>query len=108
MSNSSKRNLPAWIGRVAVFLTGVTAVGASAADLPGSRILGDRLENGRVIAFASTDVAPGRLGAAVVCLDGRSFAVAAMMGHGSTATPAVGIVQVYEERGGQPVPAKCQ
>lgn len=109
MSESSKRNLPAWIGRTAGFLMGVTVLGAAAAaDLPGSKILGDRLENGRVLAFASTDLAPGRLGAAVVCLDGRAFAVAAMMGHGNTATPAVGIVQVYEERGGQAVPARCQ
>jgi hypothetical protein len=89
-------------------LTGVAALGAVAADLPGSKILGDRLENGRVLAFASTDLAPGRLGTAVVCLDGRAFAVAAMMGHGNTATPSVGIVQVYDERGGQLVPAKCQ
>jgi hypothetical protein len=60
------------------------------------------------VAFASTDLAPGRLGAAVVCLDGRAFAVAAMMGHGNTATPAIGIVQVFDDRGGQPVPARCQ
>lgn len=108
MSDSSKRNLPAWIGLTAAFLTGVTVLGVAAADLPGSRILSDRLENGRVLAFASTDVAPGRVGAAVVCLDGRAFAVAAMMGHGGSGTPAVGIVQVYEERDGQPVPARCQ
>lgn len=108
MNDSCTRNLPFWIGRVVAFLTGLAVLGAAAADLPGSRVLGDRLENGRVMAFASTDLAPGRLGAAVVCLDGRAFAVAAMMGHGNTATPAVGIVQVYEERGGQPVPAKCQ
>lgn len=108
MSESSKRNLPAWIGRTAGFLMGVTVLGAAAADLPGSKILADRLENGRVLAFASTDLAPGRLGAAVVCLDGRAFAVSAMMGHGNTATPAVGIVQVYEERDGKPVPARCQ
>jgi hypothetical protein len=44
----------------------------------------------------------------VVCLDGRAFAVTAMMGHGNTATPAVGIVQVYEDRGGQALPARCQ
>jgi len=108
MSGSCTRNLPAWIGRATAFLTAFTALAALAADPPGSRILGERLENGRVQAFASTDLAPGRLGAAVVCLDGRSFAVAAMMGHGNTATPAIGIVQVYEERGGQSVPAKCQ
>jgi hypothetical protein len=109
MSKSCKRFLPARIGRAAIFLTGMGIAGGSlAADLPGSKVFSDRLENGRVMAFASTDLAPGRLGAAVVCLDGRSFAVAAMMGHGNTATPAVGIVQVYEERGGQPVPARCQ
>ena len=108
MSGSCTRNLRAWIGRAVVFLTGVAALGAVAADLPGSKILGDRLENGRVLAFASTDLAPGRLGAAVVCLDGRAFAVSAMMGHGNTATPAVGIVQVYEERDGKAVPARCQ
>ena len=108
MSGSCTRNLCAWIGRAVAFLTGVAALGAVAADLPGSKILGDRLENGRVLAFASTDLAPGRLGTAVVCLDGRAFAVAAMMGHGNTATPSVGIVQVYDERGGQLVPAKCQ
>lgn len=108
MSRSWERNLRKWIGRGMVFLTGVAAGGAFAADLPGSRVLGDRLENGRVVAFASTDLAPGRLGAAVVCLDGRAFAVAAMMGHGNTATPAIGIVQVFDDRGGQPVPARCQ
>jgi hypothetical protein len=108
MSGSVNRNLPAWIGWATAFLTVAAVPFAVAADLPGSKILGDRLENGRVLAFASTDLAPGRLGTAVVCLDGRAFAVAAMMGHGSTATPAVSIVQVYEERGGQAVPARCQ
>ena len=108
MSKSGERNLAIWIGRGVAFLTMVAAAGVLAADLPGSKVMGDRLENGRVLAFASTDLAPGRLGAAVVCLDGRAFAVAAMMGHGNTATPSVGIVQVYEDRGGQPVPARCQ
>lgn len=97
------------IGRRPAFLTGVLA--ASMAVTPplarAAAPFGDRLENGRVLAFASTDLAPGRLGAAVVCLDGQKFAVTAMMGHGSTATPAVGIVQVYEERDGRSVPAKC-
>lgn len=108
MSSSWKRNLSVWIGRVMAFLTAWAATAALAADLPGSKVMGDRLENGRVLAFASTDLAPGRLGAAVVCLDGHAFAVAAMMGHGSTATPSVGIVQVFDDRGGQPVPARCQ
>ena len=108
MSKSLERTLAVWIGRATAFLTGMAAAAALAADLPGSKVLGDRLENGRVLAFASTDLAPGRLGAAVVCLDGRAFAVAAMMGHGNTATPSVGIVQVFDDRGGQPVPARCQ
>ncbi len=98
------------IGRHPGFLTGmltvllVTSPLAALAATP----FGERLENGRVLAFASTDLAPGRLGAAVVCLDGHKFAVTAMMGHGNTATPAVGIVQVYEDRDGQPVPAQCK
>jgi hypothetical protein len=108
MSKSRNHDRRAWIGPAVAFLTAIAATGVLAADPLGSKVMGDRLENGRVLAFASTDLAPGRLGAAVVCLDGRSFAVAAMMGHGNTATPAIGIVQVYEERGGQPVPAKCQ
>lgn len=108
MGKSCKHNLAVWIGLGAAFLTGLGVAAAFAADLPGSKVLGDRLENGRVLAFASTDLAPGRLGTAVVCLDGRAFAVVAMMGHGSTATPAVGIVQVFDERGGQSVPVRCQ
>ncbi len=108
MSRSWEREVVIGIGRGVFFLMGVAVAAVSVADLPGSKILGDRLENGRVMAFASTDLAPGRLGTAVVCLDGRAFAVAAMMGHGNTATPAVGIVQVFDDRGGQPVPARCQ
>jgi len=108
MSRSCERNLAVWIGRWVAFLTGLGVAGALAADLPGSKVFGDRLENGRVLAFATTDLAPGRLGTVVVCLDGRAFAVTAMMGHGNTATPAVGIVQVYEDRGGQALPARCQ
>lgn len=108
MSKSWERNLAVWIGCGMVFLTGMAGTGVLAADLPGSKVFGDRLENGRVLAFASTDLAPGRLGTAVVCLDGHAFAVTAMMGHGNTATPSVGIVQVYDERGGQPVPVRCQ
>jgi hypothetical protein len=98
------------IGRRPGFLTGTLACllfslsPAASAATP----FGDRLENGRVLAFASTDLAPGRLGATVVCLDGYKFAVTAMMGHGNTATPAVGIVQVYEDRDDRPVPAKCK
>ena len=97
------------IGRRPAFLTGIlaTVLAGAPPPAPAAAPFGDRLENGRVMAFASTDLAPGRLGAAVVCLDGHKFAVTAMMGHGSTATPAVGIVQVYEEREGRPVPAKC-
>lgn len=97
------------IGRRPGFLTGMLAalLASAPAAAPAAAPFGDRLENGRVLAFASTDLAPGRLGATVVCLDGYKFAVTAMMGHGSTATPAVGIVQVYEDRDGRPVPAKC-
>lgn len=69
---------------------------------------GDRLENGRVIAFASTDIPPGRLGATVVCLDGYKFGVAAMMGLGNAAGSSIGIVQVMEERDGRTVPATCR
>jgi hypothetical protein len=69
---------------------------------------GDRLENGRVVAFASTDVPPGRLGATVVCLDGYKFGVAAMMGLGNAAGSSIAMVQVVEERDGRTVPATCR
>jgi hypothetical protein len=91
------------------FLTGMLVALPANAPLPAPAATpsGDRLENGRVLAFASTDLAPGRLGATVVCPDGHKFAVTAMMRHGNTATPAVGIVQVCEERDGRPVSARC-
>jgi hypothetical protein len=90
-----------WAIPAAVLLA--TGPGAQAANP-----LGDRLENGRVVAFASTDVPPGRLGATVVCLDGYKFAVAAMMGLGSAAGSSVAMVQVMEDRDGRLVPAACR
>lgn len=91
------------------FLTGILAALLASAQLPASAAtpFGDRLENDWLLAFASTDLAPGRLGATVVRPDGHKFAVTAMMRHGNTATPAVGIVQVCEEHDGRPVPATC-
>ena len=63
------------IGRRPAFLTGIlaTVLAGTPPPAPAAAPFGDRLENGRVMAFASTDLAPGRLGAAVVCLDGEAY-----------------------------------
>jgi hypothetical protein len=81
---------------------------AACAAAQAANPFGDRLENGRVIAFASTDVPPGRLGATVVCLDGYKFGVAAMMGLGNAAGSSIAMVQVMEDRDGRLVPAICR
>lgn len=49
----------------------------------------------------------GQVKTSVQCIDGYKFAIVAMVGHQSTPSPAVDIIQIYES-GAQPAaPAKC-
>jgi len=72
------------------------------------RHYGDWSKNAKVIAYAASDIPPGRLGAAMICLDGYRFAVAGMLGHGSASAPSVAITQVFANQQGESVPASCE
>jgi len=80
---------PTGIGRCPGFLTGLVAA------LPLAAPVGPRSATVWRTAGCSSfppPVSPGGMRAAVVCLDGHSFAVSAMPGHGNAATPAAGIL----------------
>ncbi|MCU0971017.1 MAG: hypothetical protein MUF57_04280 [Gammaproteobacteria bacterium] len=110
MTRFSLSSLGTGIGGGRPFLNALVSMGLLAAPpaVEAANPFGDRLENGRVIAFASTDVPPGRLGATVVCLDGYKFGVAAMMGLGNAAGSSIAMVQVMEDRDGRLAPAICR
>jgi hypothetical protein len=89
-----------WLGLLLATLTS-----AATAALPGSYDTVQR--NGRVLAQVAEELPPGKVGATLVCLDGLQFALGAMIGSGSSANPAVSIVQVYMTRDGEVRPATC-
>ena len=63
--------------------------------------------NGRRLAEVTADLPPGKVSATLICLRGFQFAVGAILGHGTSASPAVSLVQVYAHSGEKLRPATC-
>ena len=49
----------------------------------------------------------GEVKSSIQCLGGYKFALVSALGHSAAPEPAVTMIQVYEDRKGRVVPAKC-